>query len=400
MKYYDVVILGAGPSGMTAALEIKSRAPQFSVLLLEKNKEIGKKLRATGNGRCNITNTKADDYDFVRAYLEGLGLPLKEYDNGLVYPHSESAADVVALFGDRLKERGVEVLASNTVSCVKKTDDKSYKIDYDEKHSVIADCVIFAMGGKAGPAFGTTGDAYGMLRKLGHTVVSAVPVLTSIECNGQGCEKIAGVRARGRVKLLRDGTEVFSESGEIQFTKYGLSGICIFNMTRYMRFSGSKGLSSFEVQIELFNERDFIERRVSLARSESGIGKNEKAKSLLRGVLKESLSEYVIERAGVDLEKAIAELNRDEMSQIDAQLQSLSFYPTAIRGWKEAQCSSGGVSLDEVDADSCESKIHENLYITGELLDYDGPCGGYNLNNAWLTGIKAGRAIASKCVTE
>ncbi len=402
MNRYDIAVIGAGPAGMTAALEASRLAPALRILVIDKNDEVGRKLRATGSGRCNITNTEAEGYDEVKAFLERMGLALRVYDNGLVYPYSESAADVAELFADRLEECGVELFYNACVSRVEQLDD-CFRITYESKSdgvtedfSVEASKLVLASGGKAGPFFGTTGDGYRWARELGHNVVSAVPVLTSVECEKQGCERLGGNRARGEVTLLRDGKKIFAESGEIQFTRYGLSGICVFNMTRYMR-SGSRDLSMFEIQLKLYDGdiRAFLEtRRAEEMRRTETYEQGETAETLLRGVLKEAIATYVLERTGIDCERMIAELTDDELDAVAKCVNALSFRPSAIKGWKDAQCTSGGIALSELDEETCESKLVPGLYVVGELADYDGPCGGYNLTYAWISGMKAGRAAA------
>ncbi len=397
MKKYDYIIIGAGPAGISTALEIKCRDSSAQVLLLEKNDSIGRKLRASGNGKCNISNTKAEHSSEVLDFLKRNGLAVRICDNGLVYPYSESAGDVVALFEKRLHEEGVELNCNSTVEAVEcvEGEEGGFAVTVTDtsvgastspgatakSHSqanaqsreparkttrFFSNKVVLSCGGKAGPQFGTIGDGYRFARKLGHSIVSAVPVLSSVECDGQDCEKIAGIRAKGRVKLFfvdgADYREVFSEDGEIQFTKYGLSGICIFNMTRFMRFdryrsdSGCEiGFPSFRILIDLFPDRDMAEYE-------------------FEGVLRKGLAEYV-KAHGNDIHR-------------------LEFRPTGIKGWKDAQCTSGGVSLGEIDSANCESKLVPGLYIAGELADYDGACGGYNINNAIYTGLKIAGAGA------
>ncbi len=391
MKKYDYIIIGAGPAGISTALEIKCRDSSAQVLLLEKNDSIGRKLRASGNGKCNISNIKAEHSSEVLDFLKRNGLAVRICDNGLVYPYSESAGDVVALFEKRLHEEGVELNCNSNVEAVEcvEGEEVGFAVTVTDTSAgataksrsqanaqsreparkttrFFSNKVVLSCGGKAGPQFGTIGDGYRFARKLGHSIVSAVPVLSSVECDGQECEKIAGIRAKGRVKLFfvdgADYREVFSEDGEIQFTKYGLSGICIFNMTRFMRFdryrsdSGREiGFPSFRILIDLFPDRDMAEYE-------------------FEGVLREGLAEYV-KAHGNDIHR-------------------LEFRPTGIKGWRDAQCTSGGVSLDEIDSANCESKLVPGLYIAGELADYDGACGGYNINNAIYTGLKIAGAGA------
>ncbi|MBQ0004335.1 MAG: aminoacetone oxidase family FAD-binding enzyme [Clostridiales bacterium] len=399
---YDIAVIGAGPAGMTAALEALRLAPELNVLVIEKNAEAGKKLRATGSGRCNITNTGAEGYDEARVFLERLGIALRIYDNGLVYPYSESAADVAELFADRMEECGVELLYN---ACVNKVERNAsgFAISYETKVDGItstfiveAGRLVLACGGKSGPGFGTTGDGYRWARELGHKVISPIPVLTSVECEKQGCENLGGNRARGEVSLWKDGEKIFAEAGEIQFTRYGLSGICVFNMTRFMR-SGSRDLSMFEIKLDLYE--GYIRAFLGLRREEeqkrvATYKQGETAESLLRSVLKEAIARYVLERADVDRELLIAELSDEELDRVAACVHGPSFRPSAVKGWKDAQCTSGGVALEEFDEATCESKLVPGMYVVGELADYDGPCGGYNLTYAWISGMKAGRAIA------
>ena len=380
-NFYDVAIIGGGASGLAAAIELKMLDADISVAIIEKNDALGRKIRATGNGRCNITNKNANGYLEIMKWLLKVGIMTRSCDGDLVYPYSESAADVVELLTDRVNEFGIDVVLNAAVTDVEKND-TGYTIKYSEstpsgatnRKVLDAAKVVLAVGGKAGPAFGTTGDGYAIARKLGHTIVTPIPVLTSIECEEWDKEarpsanSLAGVRARGVVSLYSEGSKLFEEAGEIQFTKYGLSGICIFNMTRFMRYNRAEGeeLDQFKISLNLFPEGD-ISELMSVTGNEG--------RDALRTVVKKELADYVMAH-GIE------------------SIHNLTFTPSAIRGWKDAQATAGGVDLGEINPETCESRLNEGLFITGELLDYDGPCGGYNLSNAWLTGLKAARAIA------
>lgn len=390
MKKYDVAIIGGGAAGLAAAAELGMSSPELEVVVLEKNGDVGRKLRATGSGRCNITNTAAFGYNEIMAFFRRLGIVTRAYDNGFVYPYSESAADVVELLNDRMKELGITVITDAEVKSVV----PGFYVKYDHRDEdgtpiskeLMADSVILAPGGKAGPNYGTTGDGYGITRSLGHTVVTPVPVLTSVECrewdrNSKPCAiTLGGIRARGTVSLYKDpegrfgeNTRIFEESGEIQFTKFGLSGICVFNMTRHMRYNRAAGesLDQFLVRLDLFADGDINEYLDD--RKKEGLSDEH----VLRTILKPQLAEYVLAHGA-------------------ESIHTVEFHPTAIRGWKEAQATSGGVALSEIDPETSASLICPGLYIIGELLDYDGPCGGYNLSNAWLTAIRAAADITRK----
>ena len=398
-RFSDVVIVGGGASGLAAAVELRMSSPELGVTVIEKLGEPGRKLRATGSGRCNITNTGADGYIEILKFFSRIGLVTRTYENGLVYPYSESAADVADLLTSRARELGVDLITDAEVSDVsaagrnksadagENSETGRFRTSYMKKgkpHVLCSDYVILACGGKAGPSFGTTGDGYRFARELGHTIVTPVPVLTSIEC-GEWSEthrpcavSLAGTRTRGVVTLYKypaenagKGIQIFEEGGEIQFTRYGLSGICVFNMTRHMRYDRSRGesLANFTVKADLYPDGD-IEAAYVL---DSACAAQIRADS-----------------------KPVSELTDEDISSIGDAVHGLVFHPERLRGWKDAQATSGGVSLEEIFTDTCESRLVEGLYITGELADRDYPCGGFNLSNAWITGLAAARSICLK----
>ncbi len=428
----DVVIAGGGASGLAAAIELGMKAPALDVLVIEKMPEPGRKIRATGSGRCNISNTGAAGYSRIMGFFREIGLVTRTYENGLVYPYSESAADVAALLTERALSLGVEFacgeelmsvryMPSSVVSDAAPGSSNVFMLesvvkDRDGLRSITtyASFVILAMGGKAGPTFGTIGDGYRIARNLGHSVVTPVPALTGIECDewDEDCTPcgitLGGTRSSGVVSLYKDPqevfgeeTKVFEEAGEIQFTKYGLSGICIFNMTRYMRFDRRAGesLDRFLVKADLFPDGDIAEY---IRDRQKGRFADTPAGEMLRTVLKEPLADYVIASAcagpdekGRDLAgRPVSSLSDEEVQAIAANVHALQFHPSGIRGWNDAQVTMGGVSLDEIKEATSESLLVKGLYITGELADRDYRCGGYNLSNAWITGLAAADDIA------
>lgn len=413
------MIVGGGASGLAAALELRMMSSDIRLTVLEKNNGPGRKIRATGSGRCNISNTSAEGYEEICDFFRRIGLMTREYPNGLVYPYSESAADVVRLLVTRARERGVRFVTDAEVTGITELPgsgfETSYMVKNDRPHSahegrtsrktvqkIRSRYLILASGGKAGPEFGTTGDGYRLARELGHSIVTPVPVLTSVECMEWDSDSIpcgitlAGTRTRGVVSL-NDG-DLFSEAGEIQFTRYGLSGICVFNMTRHMRYDRKAGesITDFTITADLCPDGD-IEDFLRYRRSSAFEG--EKAREALMTVLKENIASYVLDSAGI-VDIPLAELTDEDISRISDAVHRLTFHPTGIRGWKEAQATSGGVTFTEIDPDTCSSRIVKGLYITGELADRDFPCGGFNLSNAWLTGMRAARSIADSYIQE
>ena len=428
----DVVIAGGGASGLAAAIELGMKAPALDVLVIEKMPEPGRKIRATGSGRCNISNTGAAGFTRIMEFFREIGLVTRTYENGLVYPYSESAADVAALLTERAASLGISFACGEEIVTVKYLPASLVSGDAPEGRNVFmlesvikdrdglrsirtyAPFVILAMGGKAGPTFGTIGDGYRIARNLGHKVVTPVPALTGIACDewDAGHEPcgitLGGTRSMGVVSLYKDPdetfseeTKVFEEAGEIQFTRYGLSGICVFNMTRHMRYDRRAGesLDKFLIKADLFPGGDiaeYIRDRQRGRFADTPVGE------ILRTVLRVPLADYVIASAddGPDengrtiADRRLSSLSDREVRAIADHVHALEFRPVQIRGWNEAQVTMGGVSLDEINEATSESLLVNGLYITGELADRDFQCGGYNLSNAWITGLAAADDIA------
>ena len=234
---------------------------------------------------------------------------------------------------------------------------------------IFADRVIMALGGKAGPQYGTTGDGYTLARTLGHTVTRVFPILTGIACSAEGVDfaSLKGVRAKGTVVLNKDGEPIVRDTGEIQFTEDGISGIFVFNLTPHIKADKRErfedALRRYSVTLDL--APDFTEEQLAL-RNESF------------GILTEKLAAVF---DGGDV--------RDT-----ARIKNWRLEITGVKGWRDAQATFGGVALDEIDMDTMESRLVPGLYFAGEIIDAQGPCGGFNLQNAWETAIKAARAAA------
>lgn len=425
----DVVIVGGGASGLAAAITLRMSS-DLSVLVIEKLGEPARKIRATGSGRCNITNTTIPYYYKIMEFFARIGLVTRDHENGLVYPYSESAADVAELLITRTKQLGANIACGEEVVSVRKVgadqedaaaseEDRladaegtsrfqvvtKYK-DAEGEHEAVTEAryVILACGGKAGPMYGTTGDGYRLARALGHSIVTPVPVLTGVECAEWAADhspraiSLAGTRTRGIVTLHRGRSELFVEEGEIQFTKYGLSGICVFNMTRHMRFDASKGesLADFLITADLFPGRD-VTKMLRVRRDRAF--KGERADEVLRTVLRESIADYVMRSVAAKDKsfegKALRDISDEDIALIDYMVHSMEFHPVNLRGWKDAQATAGGVPISEIDEKTSASKVVDGLYITGELMDKDYQCGGFNLSNAWISGIRAAEAIAA-----
>lgn len=354
MKIYDVCIIGGGAAGLITAASLNNKIKKC---IIEKNKTLGRKLAATGGGRCNITNEACGGKEIVLDFFKSAGLETYADSEGRYYPYSNQASDVVKILSDKAKLSDTEILSEMTVEKVECKGDY-FLIKCSGERNVKAKKVVMASGGKSAPQLGTTGDGYKLLEKLGHTINKLYPVLAGIECGN--FKDIKGVRAKGTVTLLKDGAVVASENGEIQFTEDGISGICVFNLTLYITSENGENfieaLKRYKVKVDL--APDFSAEEIAKRESSFGI-----------------LSQKLAARVAPDMMK-------------NWELPVLG-----VKGWKVAQCTGGGADLNEIDMETMESKIVSGLYITGELLDYQGPCGGFNLQNAWETGIKAANEI-------
>ena len=395
-KAYDIVIIGAGASGLAAGITALEKAPGSRVVIIEKKDVPGKKICATGNGRCNLTNTACPGYIETLKFFDRAGVLTRTEEGGRVYPYSGDAKDIRDALVSRFKSLSGEIVTGSPVTEVvpvatgaqvgmssadsSEVNGTGGYIVRTDRTNFKARMVLIAAGGKASPKLGSTGDGYRFAKSLMHSVTRLAPSLTAVETLEE-MSKIAGVRAEGFVTLRENGTEKFGEQGEIQFTKYGLSGICIFNMTRYMDIPEGKsldnGLEDYTIEIDLLPEMHDAERFLN---EREGLGSG-----LLRSVVREPLAEYIIERAG----------RGAGTGEVVRTLKKLTFSPKRLKGWEFAQVTKGGVPYYEIDPDTMESRIDKGVYFAGEILDYDGPCGGFNLQHAWETGIRAGEAMGA-----
>ena len=390
MKVNDIIIIGAGASGLAAAITAARTNPQACILILEKKDAPGCKLAATGNGRCNITNTACDGYRKTLSFFESVGILTREENEGRHYPYTGKAKDVVRALTRTAAALGIEVLCGAEVAEVVKSG-----VDFDV---ALADGrhfegrkVLIAAGGKAGPQYGTSGDAGRLAKSLGHSLTRLAPALTSIDTIGAD-GSLKGIRARGKVSLYlkgKNGEEdrlLGSETGEIQFTERGISGVCVFNLSRLIEIGDGKEFGDYAAEIDFVPEMDAGTAEALLKERLEIEGMTEA--EILSGIVDDRIAEIIASR--VSNEKYAMEAAADYA----AKLKAFRLDVSSAGGWKAAQCTRGGVPLSEVDGETMESRLCPGLFLAGEVLDYDGPCGGYNLQHAWETGMKAGVSMA------
>ncbi|MCI8586220.1 MAG: NAD(P)/FAD-dependent oxidoreductase [Lachnospiraceae bacterium] len=399
-----VLVIGGGASGLMAAITAARQGAK--VTLIEKNQQPGKKLLTTGNGRCNFTNRRqelsfyrSEDPERVRevlrafpaeaavAFFEELGILVKDR-NGYLYPNSGQASSMVEVlklevrkFSRRIKE------AYNTeVLSVEKQRDV-FRV-HTEGWTYEGDALILACGSKAGPKTGSTGDGYRFAESLGHRVIPPLPALTGLYASEGDRGTLAGVRIEAKVTLFIDGQISAEEEGEVQFASYGLSGIPVFQVSRYVSRAREAGRDCMAV-LDVCPGYSLEELEKILLKKGVTMGER-KGTDILLGMFPEKLSQVFLGRAGISLKKPRRDWTEGECRRLAEQMKGLSFHIFGCRGYEQAQVCTGGVPLSELKGVSMESILVPGLYFAGELLDVDGACGGYNLQWAWSSGYLAG----------
>jgi predicted Rossmann fold flavoprotein len=396
---YQIVIIGGGAAGMIAALAASRTIAGSEILIIEKNDRLGKKLLATGNGRCNLSNAFCNwqgyggvNSDFTKDaltemspkatlnFFEEIGLMTREEEDGRIYPYSGHGASVRDAMDAGLISAHVERAVGKTVFLLEKGPEgffiKTSEGDlYHGKH------VILATGGKAGSQHGSTGDGYGFAKSFGHTLVRPLPALVQLRTEDPAFRNLKGVRAKGAVSLEMKGKIVAREKGEIQFTDEGLSGICIFDLSRY--YDPNQG-DTF-VLVDLFPEYTQEALARILENRETAM-KNRPDLTILDGMVHPKLA-------------SVRLLNGKKAPPNLAQaLKNWKVKVSGTRGWADAQVTAGGVSCSEIESFTMESKLVQGLYFAGEVMDVDGRCGGWNLQWAWSSGYLAGQSAAEDMI--
>lgn len=366
---YDICIIGGGASGMAAAIGAVMEAPNLKVCILEKKDSLGKKLRATGNGKCNISNLRCEKSQETIDFFNTIGVSITE-EEGWLYPMSRQAEDVVFALESAIERYNISIIVNFSVDTIVKEDD-----GFIINEEIRCKSILLATGGKAGPQFGTTGDGYRLAKSFGHQITPLAPVLTALESSD--LSGLKGVRAKGRVSLFCRERIVAAEDGEVQFTEDGLSGICIFNLSRFVKLNDDTAFTDYEVHVDFLPDIS-QEELIKTIEERKNVGVNP-----IRSMVPIKLCKRFM-RTGENTEN------------LACQLKDFIVPVTGAKGWKWAQCTAGGIMSDELQNETLESKLVEGLYFAGEILDFDGPCGGYNLQNAWETGLKAGRSMAKR----
>lgn len=401
---YDVIIIGAGASGLMAAAAAASKGAR--VALLEHKDDIGKKILATGNGRCNFTNTDMSvnkfhgskaliknglsqfNYSDTICFFKELGIPA--YDNaGYIYPNSRQAASVVAAFRMELMRLHVDVKTGINITDIKPADDRTGYCIQTDKGSFKSQRLIIACGLTASPKFGSDGSLFRQIEALGHHIQKPLPALCGFSCDGLNFKKITGVRCDATVASVIDGQMTEQNTGELQLADYGISGIPVFQISSLMSRALNKG-QKVEVIIDFLPAFSDDELNGYIKDRSITTTDNRSLNEMLNGLLNNKLLLELIHKSGVSPDKKGRLLTDDDCKSLTRSIKHTAVSVKKPRGLEFAQVCAGGIYTKEIDVRTLESKIHPGLYFCGELLDVDGICGGYNLQWAWTSGYIAG----------
>ena len=392
-------IIGAGASGMAAALAAAEN-PNATVILMERQARVGRKLQATGNGRCNLSNINADrggyngaNPDFVQpaisafspqatlAWFAELGLYTVTEESGKVYPYSDQANSVVDVLRLNLNKPNITLKLGFDVEKVQKTETGFTVIGNEE--TVACDKLIVACGGLAGSKLGGTMFGYKLLNKLGHKSTRLRPSLVQIKADWSGCAALKGVRANCHIQILKDGRLFNQSSGELQLTELGISGPVVFEISRDVCYGPGDWTARIDFLPDWTAEKLF-------AQLQKRRNADLPMEDLLTGILHNRLGRVLTQTAGVRGKRLVKELSNAETEAVCEAVKSLEIPLTEPLGMDSAQVTAGGVVTDQFDENTMESRLVPGLYACGEVLDIDGDCGGYNLQWAWSSGRCAG----------
>ncbi len=391
-----IAVIGGGASGIASAIYAKRINVENSVTVFERSDRILKKLLATGNGRCNLSNTsiKSDNYfssnqdlletillqfktEEEKAFFESIGIPFCVED-GRIYPYSRRAAAVLDALRFECEHLKIKIVTNAFINKIEKNGNGFYiNKEYFDK-------VILSVGGASAPSFGTDGNGLGLIFSLGHSVKKFTYALSPVKVK-ENTKPLKGIRAKGTVTLLKNKK---CENGEIQFTDYGLSGIAVMQLSRNINAGDviSLDLMPETEKTALF---DMLTKRKALL-------SHLEAQDFLTGFLHKALSQYILSLARVDFKSSVRSLNDKDILAICDLIKSLSFTAKELVGKEQSQASAGGARLCDFNPITLESLKCPNLYCTGELLDAVGDCGGYNLHWAWTTAYIAGRSAGGQ----
>ena len=406
---FDVIVIGGGAAGMMAAGKCAEKGK--GVLVIERNGSLGKKLRITGKGRCNLTNNcppedifeniisgkkflmsaiyKFNSWDTM-ALFEELGVPLKTERGNRVFPQSDSAVDIVAALKNYMAQGNVKVMQDRVVSVIA-SDGNVSGVVTESGRKISAKTVILATGGKSYPVTGSTGDGYKIAQKLGHTITDIKPSLVPINTSEDWIKKLQGLSLKNVMLSVYDGNKkVFSEMGEMLFTHFGVSGPLVLSASCHMDGLPDK---KYKMSVDLKPALDekTLDSRI-LRDFEKNLNKD--FINSLSELLPSKLIPVIVELSGIDPRAKTNQVTREERKKLCSLLKTLEFHAQSMRPVSEAIVTAGGINTAEINPSTMESKVVKGLYFAGEIMDVHAYTGGFNLQIAFATANLAAENIA------
>lgn len=426
MKNKKIIVVGGGAAGMFAAYFAATAGDD--VILLEKNEKLGKKIYITGKGRCNVTNAcdveelfanvKSNSkflysafygYDNSRVidFFESHGMPTKVERGNRVFPVSDKSSDVIFTLQRALKEKNIDIRLNTAVKNLNfaTSDIKENEIENKDISRMItgvtltngtildADAVIVATGGLSYPSTGSTGDGYRMAECAGHTIMECTPSLVPFNVKESWVKELQGLSLKNTAITIYNGKKkLYEDFGEMLFTHFGVSGPMILSASASIKQTLIKQPLTMYMDLKPALTQEALDKRILREFEEA---KNKQFKNSINKLLPAKLIPVIIELSGIDPDKKVNEISKEERNNLLMLLKKLPVTLNGPRGWNEAIITKGGINVKEINPSTMESKLVKNLFFAGEVLDLDAYTGGFNLQIAWSTGYLAGSSIHS-----
>ncbi len=405
MKRFDFIAVGGCAAGLSAAINAKRLHPELNIAVIEKNPRAGKKILATGNGKCNLTNLNALNHGYknkrfteaamnsyppekVISFFESLGLLTYADSEGRVYPRSNTASSVLDALRFEAEKLGVEIICETPVTDIKKLNGLFIINGVYE-----APKILLATGGKASPSQGSDGSGYPIAKSLGHSVTPLFPALVPLTVKGDLVRTAKGMRARDVRLTLENGRVLKKSEGEILFTENGLSGIASMELAAKAEESLKSDKRKTFTHIDFAPDMSFEDVLTHLKNVRNIKGECD-TDALLTGIMPKQIGVMICKAEKLyNSDKNISDFGDPELKRIALAVKNFVFEISGTKGYPNAQVTSGGVSVSEINPETMESRICDGLYFAGEIIDVDGGCGGFNLQWAWASGLLVGEKI-------
>ena len=406
----DVIIIGGGPAGILCAAAIKENAKEMvNVTIVERLEKMGKKILATGNGKCNFTNKNLSPrrynnpkfvtptlskygYKEIVEYLESIGLLSKEISEGRMYPYTESATTVLEVMRMHLNRLGVNVKTNYEVNKVVEKNGRYLVYNKNQRNYYLeCDYLVFACGGASAPVLGSNGSGYGLLKPFKVKVTDIYPGLVGIKSDITTLKVLNGLRFKCNVSVYEKKTKscVWIEYGEVQFKGDGISGIVVMEASTFM----ARHQGNYVINLDLMPEAS-LDDTIRMLNIRKELFESSEVLNLLTGMLPKMLGQVILKKASIDMNSYIKNLTKANIVKIAGLIKAFPLDVKGDYGFERSQVTVGGVSLTEVDNETLEIRKMPNAYVCGEMIDIDGECGGYNMQWALASGYLVGKKIS------